>query len=183
MPSLPQVGLSFSQTERRQGWSWPNKKSRALLEPTGALWGLLPLNGRCRLMLIAITTPSLTTPNWLGLKEHTQDHCQHLRNLPALDVSQSDPERVRVEAPPSPLAADPRSHFPGTQGRGLHLPRPCSFLEGDSKSPPGTPSSSILRLKTRTQASAEVITQSMGQDVDRESRRSRSVCIYLLVCV
>lgn len=36
-------------------------------------------------------------------------------------------------------------------------------------------------MKTRAQASAEVIMQSGGQEVDRELRRSRSVCI-LLIC-
>lgn len=119
-----------------------------------------------------------------GLKEPTQACGQPLvlRNHPALASLQSSPEGMRVEAPPSPLAAALRSHFPGTQGRGLHLPRPCSFLEGDSESPPGTPSPG-LRPKSRTQASAEVIMQSGGQEVDRELRRNRSLCLYLFVCV
>lgn len=73
MPSLPQLGLSFSQTEWRQGWNWPNKKLGALREPTGALWGLLT---PCRRMLVAMTIPSLTIPTQMGLKEPAQAYCQ-----------------------------------------------------------------------------------------------------------
>lgn len=80
---------------------------------------------------------------------------------------------MRIEALPSPLAAAPGKRAPPSQA--------LLFLEGDSKPPPGTPSL-VLRLKTRAQASAEVIMQSGGQEVDRELRRSRSVCI-LLICV
>lgn len=129
-----------------------------------------------------MTTPSLTTPNRSGLKEPAQACCQPLvlQNHPALDILQSNPEGMKMEAPPSPLAAAFRSHFPGAQGRGPHLPGLCSFLEGDSESPPGTPSPGA---KTRIQASAEVIMQSRGQEVDIESCRNGSLCLYLFVCV
>ena len=131
-------------------------------------------------MRVSMTIPGLTIPNQSGLKEPTQACHQPLRNHAALDIPQSNPDGMRVEAPPSPLAAALRSHFPGIQGRGLHLPRLCSFLEADSKSPPGTPSP-VPRPKTRTQASAEIITQSEGQEVD--GIESEQECAFVLIGV
>lgn len=53
-------------------------RTRALRKPTGALWGLLPPRGGCRLMPISMTIPSLTAPNQSGLKKPLQAHCQPL---------------------------------------------------------------------------------------------------------
>lgn len=124
-----------------------------------------------------MTTSSLAIPNQLGLQESTRACCQLLRNLPALGGAQCDPKAMRVEALPSPLAAASRSHFPRAQGRGLHLPGPPPSWKGTGVSTRNSLHPEA-RTKTRTQASAEVIMQSGGQEVDRELRRSRSACFY-----